>query len=85
LLSRTSKDSASEREDRTTLRRSNPPRSPWYAPVTAIPLCPGEVARQLRALNVQVLIPEPYNPYALGAIDYAHSPYMQNLQSVFDA
>lgn len=49
------------------------------------PALMNEVARQLRALNVQVLIPELYNPYALGAIDYAHSPYMQNLQSVFDA
>ena len=49
------------------------------------PALMNEVARQLRALNVQVLVPELYNPYALGAIDYAHSPYMQNLQSVFDS
>ncbi|HVT96848.1 MAG TPA: hypothetical protein VHE33_05025, partial [Acidobacteriaceae bacterium] len=49
------------------------------------PALMNEVARQLRALNVQVLIPELYNPYSLGAIDSAHSPYMQNMQSVFDA
>jgi hypothetical protein len=49
------------------------------------PALMNEVARQLRSLNVQVLIPELYNHYALGAIDFAHSPYMQNVQSVFDA
>jgi hypothetical protein len=49
------------------------------------PALMNEIARQLRALNIQVLIPELYNPYSLGAIDSAHSPYMQNLQSVFDA
>lgn len=49
------------------------------------PALMNEVARQLRALNVQVLVPELYHPYALGAIDYAHSPYMQNLQDVFNA
>lgn len=44
-----------------------------------------EVARQLRALNVQVLIPEMYGPNALGPADYAHSPYMTNLQNLFDS
>lgn len=44
-----------------------------------------EVARQLRALGVQVLIPEMYGPNALGPADYAHSPYMANLQNLFNA
>lgn len=43
-----------------------------------------EVGRQLRALNVQVLIPEMYNPGALGGADYTHSPYMGNLQKLFE-
>ncbi|MGB9029440.1 MAG: hypothetical protein WCC27_04890 [Acidobacteriaceae bacterium] len=38
-----------------------------------------EVARELRSLNVLVLVPELYNPNALGAADYTNSPYMQNL------
>ncbi|MGA8109022.1 MAG: hypothetical protein WBD46_08560 [Acidobacteriaceae bacterium] len=42
-----------------------------------------EVGRQLRALGVQVLIPEMYNPNALGPADYTHSPYMNNLQNLF--
>ncbi|MFP5227933.1 MAG: hypothetical protein ACLGXA_09910 [Acidobacteriota bacterium] len=49
------------------------------------PALVNEVARQLRALNVQVLVPELYSPWALGSIDYAHSPYLQNMQSLFDA
>lgn len=42
-----------------------------------------EVARQLRALNVQVLVPEMYNPNALGGADSTHSPYLNNLQKLF--
>ena len=38
-----------------------------------------EVARELRSLNVLVLVPELYNPNALGAADYSTSPYMENL------
>ena len=49
------------------------------------PALMNEVARQLRSLNVRVLVPELYNPNALGGIDYAHSPYLQSLQSLFDA
>jgi hypothetical protein len=44
-----------------------------------------EVGRQLRALGVQVLIPEMYNPNSLGPADYTHSPYMNNLQNLFAA
>lgn len=44
-----------------------------------------EVSRQLRALNVQVLVPELYNPGALGGIDYASSPYLKALQGLFSA
>ncbi len=44
-----------------------------------------EVARQLRSLNVQVLVPELYNPYALGAADYTTSPYLKNLAGFFSA
>jgi hypothetical protein len=43
-----------------------------------------EVARQLRTLGVQVLIPEMYGPNALGPPDYSHSPYMTNLQNLFN-
>lgn len=42
-----------------------------------------EVARQLRALNVLVLMPELYNPNSLGAVDYADSPYLSNLENFF--
>jgi hypothetical protein len=49
------------------------------------PALMNEVSRQLRSLNIQVLVPELYNPYALAAIDFAHSPYMQNVQSLLDA
>jgi hypothetical protein len=38
-----------------------------------------EVARELRSLNVLVLVPELYNPNALGGADYTSSPYMQSL------
>ncbi len=42
-----------------------------------------EVARQLRSLNVMVLVPELYNPNSLGAVDNANSPYLQNLNSLY--
>lgn len=44
-----------------------------------------EVARQLRSLNVQVLVPELYSPFALSGVDDQHSPYLVSLQSLFDA
>lgn len=44
-----------------------------------------EVARQLRSLNVQVLMPEMYAPYALGGVDYDKSLYMANLEKLFEA
>jgi len=47
------------------------------------PALMNEVARQLRALNVQVLLPEMYNPNALGGADYSQSPYMNDLQKLF--
>jgi hypothetical protein len=40
-----------------------------------------EVARELRSLNVQVLVPELYNPGSLGPADYSDSPYLQNLEN----
>ncbi len=49
------------------------------------PALMNEVSRQLRALNVQVLIPELYNPNALGAIDDTRSPYLKALEGVFSA
>src|SRR5579875_1834552 len=42
------------------------------------PALMNEVARQLRSLNIQVLIPELYSPNGLGGPDPAHSPYLQN-------
>jgi hypothetical protein len=42
-----------------------------------------EVGGQLRALGVQVLIPEMYNPNSMGPADFTHSPYMSNLQNLF--
>lgn len=44
-----------------------------------------EVGGQLRVLGVQVLIPEMYNPNSLGPADFAHSPYMNNVQNLFAA
>jgi len=44
-----------------------------------------EVARELRSLNVLVLVPELYNPNALGATDYTNSPYMQNLGGLYSS
>jgi len=49
------------------------------------PALMNEVARQLRSLNIQVIVPELYNPGALATFDAARSPYLQSLQSVFDA
>jgi hypothetical protein len=49
------------------------------------PALMNEVARQLRALNVQVLVPEMYSPNSLGGADYSQSPYMNNLQKLFAA
>jgi hypothetical protein len=42
-----------------------------------------QVARELRSLGVLVLVPELYNPNALGAADYTNSPYMQNLSGFY--
>lgn len=44
-----------------------------------------EVARQLRALNVLVLIPELYGPDSLGGTAYSSSPYLENIANVFAA
>ena len=44
-----------------------------------------EVARQLRALNVLVLIPEIYSPNALDRADYAGSIYFGKLETLFDS
>lgn len=44
-----------------------------------------EVARQLRSLNVRVLIPEIYNPYTLSGSDYKNSIYMANLERLFNS
>jgi hypothetical protein len=43
------------------------------------------VARQLKALKVSVLIPEIYNPYALGAADFSKSPFFTNLANLVEA
>jgi hypothetical protein len=37
------------------------------------------VARQLRALNVPVLMPGTYSPFTLGGIDYERSPFLASL------
>jgi hypothetical protein len=37
------------------------------------------VARQLKALNIAVLVPEIYSPYALGGTDASTSPFLSNL------
>lgn len=44
-----------------------------------------QVARELRSLGVLVLIPELYNPNALGAADYTNSPFMQNLSGFYSS
>ncbi|HJX82989.1 MAG TPA: hypothetical protein VJ723_01450, partial [Candidatus Angelobacter sp.] len=43
------------------------------------------VARQLKTLRVSVLIPEIYNPYALGAADFSKSPFFTNLADLVEA
>jgi hypothetical protein len=43
------------------------------------------VARQLKALNVSVLIPEIYSPYLLGDTNYSSSPFFSNLAKLVDA
>ncbi|HUN85207.1 MAG TPA: hypothetical protein VMU48_12565 [Terracidiphilus sp.] len=49
------------------------------------PALMNEVARQLRALNIQVLIPELYSPNGLSSPDPAHSPYLENLNQLVTA
>jgi hypothetical protein len=49
------------------------------------PALVNEVARELRSLNVLVLVPELYNPNALGPADYTNSPYMQNLSGFYSS
>lgn len=44
-----------------------------------------EVARQLRALNALVLIPEIYSPHSLGGTAYTSSPYLQNIANILAA
>jgi len=43
------------------------------------------VARQLRSLHVQVLMPSAYTPFGFIADDEAHSPFMTNLDKLIDA
>jgi hypothetical protein len=42
------------------------------------------VARQLKALGISVLIPEIYDPFALGGADAATSPFLSNLQKLIE-
>lgn len=49
------------------------------------PALMNEVARQLRSLNIQVLIPELYSPNGLSGPDPSHSPYLRNLQNLMSA
>ncbi|MGA8159691.1 MAG: hypothetical protein WBD32_03100 [Acidobacteriaceae bacterium] len=49
------------------------------------PALMNEVARQLRALNIQVLIPELYSPNGLSSPDPSHSPYLRNLNELMTA
>jgi hypothetical protein len=37
------------------------------------------VARQLRALDVPVLVPDTYGPFTLSGVDYKNSPFLGNL------
>lgn len=37
------------------------------------------VARQLRGLNVPVLMPDTYAPYSLGGLDFKNSPFLVSL------
>ncbi|MGA8530412.1 MAG: hypothetical protein WB622_11910, partial [Acidobacteriaceae bacterium] len=49
------------------------------------PALMNEVARQLRALGIQVLIPELYSPNGLSSPDPSHSPYLQNMNELITA
>ena len=49
------------------------------------PALMNEVARQLRALGIEVLIPELYSPNGLSSPDPAHSPYLENLTQLVNA
>lgn len=49
------------------------------------PALMNEVARQLRALNIEVLIPELYSPNGLSSPDPSHSPYFEDLNQLVNA
>ena len=49
------------------------------------PALMNEVARQLRALNIQVLIPELYSPNGLSSPDPSHSPFLENMNQLITA
>jgi hypothetical protein len=49
------------------------------------PALMNEVARQLRALHIEVLIPELYSPNGLSSPDPSDSPYMENLNQLMAA
>ncbi len=49
------------------------------------PALMNEVARQLRALNIRVLIPELYSPGGLSEPDRSRSPYLRNLNELITA
>ncbi|MGA7520911.1 MAG: hypothetical protein WBW84_00420 [Acidobacteriaceae bacterium] len=49
------------------------------------PALMNELARQLRALNIRVLIPELYSPNGLSSPDPEHSPYLRNLNQLIAA
>ncbi|HEV3041657.1 MAG TPA: hypothetical protein VHA33_28085 [Candidatus Angelobacter sp.] len=40
------------------------------------------VARQLRGLNIQVLVPDTYGPYTLGTMDFDNSPFLSLLKKL---
>jgi hypothetical protein len=42
------------------------------------------VARQLKALGISVLIPEIYDPFALGGAEAASSPFLSNLEKLIE-
>jgi hypothetical protein len=42
------------------------------------------VARQLKALGISVLVPEIYDPFALGGAEAANSPLLSNLQKLIE-
>lgn len=49
------------------------------------PALMNEVARQLRSLGIEVLIPELYSPNGLSSPDPSHSPYLANLNQLITA